>query len=300
MTRRTYVPAIEALGAMSFAGIEFPVESYEIIGGMRDHTHEYPHADGGSNEKLGRSLYTIRVEANFQSTFAKYPKLWPENLRDLRKYFEDQETKILVVPTLGAIDAYCRSWTQRVSAKILSGEKASFEFKEDNGIFTQFDKSNTFESAVVEFDAKKALADFQNDKKTSDLFDVIGNLANFIVSYADTFGAMSNLLGTKLMALSEMIKQVDRTDFGQNPMNEPTIRALLDLWDATVIAGENLAIKKAPIQMFVVPATMDINSVSVAIYGSASRATELLQLNPVPDAGALVPAGSRLRYYAEE
>ena len=125
--------AFDTLQRASFQGIEFPITSMTLKGGIRDHIHEYPHAAGGAPEKLGRKLYEVSMQANFQSTFRAYPRLWPSALSKLRKIFEQQTTGDLVIPTIGTIQAYARNWTQQMEAKIRSGETATFEFVEDQG-----------------------------------------------------------------------------------------------------------------------------------------------------------------------
>src|SRR5438105_4964362 len=121
----------DTLQRASFGGAEFPVESVSIVGGLRDHIHEYPHSQGGAPEKMGRKLYTIRMKAVFQTKFKLYPGLYPNTLNFLRKMFEEQSSADLVVPTIGTMTAYCRNWTQEMEWRIRNGEKADFEFVED-------------------------------------------------------------------------------------------------------------------------------------------------------------------------
>jgi len=58
--------AFENLRKTAFDGIEFPIESIKVKGGLRFHVHEYPHVPGGDAEKLGRRLYEIEIVGNFE------------------------------------------------------------------------------------------------------------------------------------------------------------------------------------------------------------------------------------------
>lgn len=303
--RPPYKPAFDQLKRAAFASIEFPVTNVEIHGSIRDHIHIYPHSKGGAPEKLGRNLYTISMDANFQNTFRKYPAaLWPLSLRQLRGIFEEQTTDDLVIPTIGTIKAYCRNWSQKMEAKIRSGEMARFEFVEDQDATTleqELAKVSTasLQAAVSNFDASKALADFQNDKTTESIFDAISDAANFVLSFADLAELTGNLVSAKLMALNDLASQFDRTKFGKDPTNEPVIHAVKELIDTIRKIMEDQKARFRSIEFFQVPITMPMNQISLRLYGTTERTIELMQLNAVPDVFRVV-AGTRIRFYPPE
>lgn len=294
--------AFDKLQRASFDGIEFPVESVDVSGSIRDHIHEYPHADGGAPEKMGRRLYIVKMVANFQNTFKGYPDLWPTNLGKLRLMFENQLTSDLVIPTVGTIQAYCRNWSQLMEAKIRSGEKATFEFVEDQETkeltadLIRVGEPANFSSAGDDFLASKALFDFRDDKRAISIFDAISNLVNFVTAFKDQTEAGLALLDAKFMAVMNLLSQFDHTEAMLNPLNEPGIQVAMRLWAAAQKASEDLASKKTPIQIYVVPITSAMSSICAAIYGDTERVTELMQLNAVVNVMS-IPAGTLIRFY---
>lgn len=295
------MPAFARLQPASFGGITYPVSSVEVQGGIRDHIHEYPHSPGGAPEKLGRKLYTIRMEADFHATFTKYPNLWPQALGKLRKMFEDQATDDLVIPTVGTIKAYARTWSQHMTNTVASGEKAVFEFVEDQtdafltaALLEQ--DAKVLNRVTVNFNAAKALADFAGDKTTESLFDQFSDAANSVFALGDQLDVLGNLLGAKLLALTALMSQADNLVFMQDPANYPLIKATRDLWSLAQDAADNLQAKQGGLLNYRVPGPMSMSAVSTAIYGDASHTVELMQLNVVEDLFA-IPAGTNLNYY---
>ena len=63
--------AFDELQPTSFNDIAFAISSLTITGGLRKHTHEYPHANGGDQEKLGRLLYVFEMDAIFSTRARK-------------------------------------------------------------------------------------------------------------------------------------------------------------------------------------------------------------------------------------
>lgn len=295
------MPAFDSLQLASFEGIKFPIGSCEITGSIRDHIHIYPHAKGGSPEKMGRNLYLIKMEANFQDTFKKYPNLWPYRLADLRKYFENETTGKLVIPTIGTIKAYCRNWTQKMEARIRSGEKCNFEFVEDQDA-TVLSQSLQQRSAVSiaesakAFNAAKALADFQDDSKAESIFDAITNVANYILSFRDMAELAGNLVSAKVLALADLCKQFQATNFADSPRNEPVINAFANLYDTVLRINDDFASKQTKVEIYVVPTTVSMNQISQKLYGDTSHTVELMQMNAVDDVFQ-VRAGTSIKFY---
>lgn len=295
------MPAFTKLKRASFMGIEFPVSEVEVRGGIRDHIHEYPHADGGAPEKLGRKLYEIKMVGNFQATFVKYPKLWPDGLKNLRQTFEKQLTGDLVIPTIGTIKAYARTWTQTMTPKSsLSGEIASFDFAED-----QTDTSLVKEDLAVNIqvlpimigavNAQRALAEFGAARDIS-LFDALSNAVNSVLAVADIADAAAGLISAKILAVTDLCSQISNTLTAKDARNAPLISALHDLWDTSQRANENLFQEKARQLTYVVPSTMSVSAISSVLYdGDASRGIEIMQLNPIEDPFA-VRAGTKINY----
>ena len=294
------MPIFEQLKRAGFEGIEFPIESCEVNGSIRDHIHVYPHAAGGQPEKMGRNLYLIKMTSNFHATFKAYPNLWPLGLSKLRKLFESQTTGALVIPTIGTIQAYCRNWSQVLGNKLSSGEKVTFEFVEDS------DTANLVEALIAvrtadlsvrveAFNAAAAASEITKDPKVGDLFDAIGATANSVLAVADQFELQGNILKAKVDYLDNLLNQADRLKPMGDPSNLPLIEAMHALWDSVVSVRLNAKKSALDPQVYVTPTTMAMSAVSQTLYGNNEHTVELMQLNGVPDAFA-VRAGTRLTW----
>jgi len=298
-----YFPPITQLKRASFMGVEFPVSEIDVTGGIRDHIHEYPHADGGSPEKMGRRLYTIRMHGVFSSTFPKYPKLWPDGLAKLRGFFEKQLTGKLIIPTVGTIDAYARTWSQTMQPKSsLSGEMANFEFVEDqstSALVASLVSTNVgaISQKAQAFDTKKELTKFGATADIS-IFDAVSNAVNNVLAIGDLGGAAINLVGAKLLAATSLCATASETLTSKDGRNAPIIGALHDLWDTMLQSNANLFRTQARPLTYIVPTTMAMSSISMAIYGDTTHTVELMQLNVVDDLFS-VKAGTEITYIAQ-
>lgn len=286
---------------------QFPIHACSVTGSIRDFIHVYPHASGGSPEKMGRNLYLIRMEANFQDTFAKYPGLWPGLLNKLFHVFENQTTASLVIPTVGTIQAYCRNWSKTMSAKIRSGEMATFEFVEDSA--TNFLSANVPLSPPIsvaaaqfgtELDAQKALDAFRSDATTESLFDSIQDSVNAVLAVGDTIQATGQLVLAKLLQLQDNLSQLDGHRYVNDPSNALMIEAYANLRDSVQQTlngnpgGAGLGRIQRP-QTWQVPHVMPMSAVSINLFGDPSHQIELMQMNDVYDIFR-VPQGQYITY----
>lgn len=293
----------DTLQQASFGSYVFPVEEVEVTGGIRDHIHEYPHAEGGAPEKLGRKLYTFRLVGNFQATFAKYPNLYPLTLNQLQHLFEDQTTDTLVVPTIGSIQAYARSWKRTANSKIRSGEKADFEFVEDQSedflVKNLVDSSSaSLGTKIGQLQAEQLLAAFQNPR-TGNLFDSLQSAVNSYLAVADQVQLAAQIVAVKVAAVIGLCTQCDDAITNLEPLSPQNVRifeALHDVWDGMLSQSDNLFVQQDPMHLFVVPSLMAIQDVSTRIYGDATHCMDLLNLNPIEDAFS-IPAGTQVRFY---
>lgn len=316
----------------SFDGIEFPVTRTQVIGGLRDHVHEYPHAPGGAPEKLGRKLYTIRFSALFHNTFPTYPELYPQALSDLQDRFEDQVTSDLTIPNIGTIQAYCVNWDRTADAKARSGEAVELEFREDqsqafliNGIVNVSGK--TLQSAQTQFiqamdpllnppntpqvlingnlvdgppprALTRAEALAQLTTRDADLINSILSAITSLLSIADQVELYGNLVEAKALAVVQLCESAhDSVRVFQNPVNHAALDALKQVWSTSQNIGKNATQQQGNILYYTIRITMSIGQVSTAIYGDQSRASELLQLNAIEDPFQ-IQKGTVLRYRA--
>lgn len=296
-----YIPPNKKLKKASFMGYPFPVTTVSVQGGIRDHIHEYPHADGGAPEKLGRRVYTIKMSALFFTNGKEYPHLWPTTLNYLRTYWERSTTGPLVIPTIGTIQAYCRNWVTEQTSKVLSGETADLEFVEDQGSQALVEALVTARPTFVEtfgrYNAAMLLAEFSKEADIS-IFDAVSNAVNGLLSIGDTIEAAGNLVSAKLMALIDMCAAADGTVSARNPMNYPLVKALHEIWDAANDSNGVLFKQQAEMRTYVTDSLMSINMVSSAVYnGDSSRGIDLMQMNAIEDPFR-IRAGTRINYIA--
>lgn len=293
------MPAFDHLPPASFDGIEFPVRRVEVTGALRHHVHEYPHSPGGEQEPLGRRLYSIRMTALFHATFKRYPGLWPQRLDALRGRFEIEKRAELVIPTIGAIQARAVQWRTVMEAKVQSGEDAEIEFLEVQTspfLISALAKAlpGDVGAAHDAFEEEAAKMPYRPD-----IFDSIRDAANAILAFRDQAELYGMWLESKLLGLAALCAEADGAlDILQDPQWYRVLDALHELWAQANELARNVTGKRSEPRFYVVPSVMAVGQVSTAIYGDATHAVELLQLNDFDDAFA-IKAGTRVRYMPE-
>lgn len=317
--------AIGKLKRASFAGIEFPYTKCDIKGGLRDHVHEFPHVHGGKPEKLGRRLYEVSFDTLFLQNLRdpKWDKLWPENLGKLRRIFEQQKTEDLHVPTVGTIRAYCREWGQTTDpAKIRSGEIAAFQFREDTG--NKFlVEGERFKIGSINVSMKRITKlTFERELRLSKSnptllakerrlnpspWDRMVNAVNDVLAVLDQAQLYSYLLESKIRYLIYLCDEADRRlEMFKDPSSYVVLNALKDLWASVQnlldeITGQQSTTSAdgastSHLRSYIVPAQMTAVDIAVALYGSAERATDIINLNALQNP-MTVPAGTSIRYF---
>lgn len=297
------MPIFETFQPAAFDSVVFPVDRVEVIGGIRDHVHEYPHQDGGSPEKLGRRLYTIRMHAFFDEgiILPRYKGNYPEGLASLRAKFESGLTAELTIPTLGTINAYCRNWPQTWTAQVLSGETAEFEFIESPSAlqFTIAINLDGIKQRATNFQLRYADVYASTDVPPSILQDIL-DAADKVLSFRDQFDIGSIVLQQQIGKLTSLCERADRTvNELQRPSGWRMLEAMKELWAAAIDLGNDVRLKKLIPQIFNTPKQMTASEVSIAIFKTPERGIELLQMNPINDAFA-IPAGFPVKYYADD
>lgn len=321
----------DQLPQASFDGIAFPVSSYEVSGGLRDHVHEYPHSPGGAPEKLGRKLYTVRMNGIFDVKVSGYgDNLWPGDLADLRDRFEDQVTSTLLIPTIGEIQAYAVTWTQRASSERRSGEELEVEFREDQASAFLFEglinvTSSTLQSAGAEFDEDfepllaggtltnrgivlptgtmplraVTVAGAYSQLRQTDVgrLEQIRRDFTQAIAYAET----PDLFAERLLAKTESViagcaLAYEKIVLLRNPLAWKPLRSFKRTWASAQRLRESVAGRDNRILFYRAEIDTNLSSISRAIYGDTSWGGTLLRLNAIPDPFR-IPKGTVLRYY---
>ena len=291
----------DTLPLFQFSKYQIPVEDYEVIGGLRDHVHEYSHQDGGDPEKLGRKLYVIRATINAQATFAQYPTLFPNDINALMQMWELGQSSNLVVPDLPSIVAYAFGWTRKFSAKIRSGIKCTVEFREDSTnlplpITVSVPSPRSLGSSAANLAAIAASKNLSPSNQS--LLASLGALVSSIQGIQDTVYLAANQVLLQAQQLVALCQQIDQLTSVQSPNNADLMRAVHDVWAQAQAYAADVQQNNAPLTQFIVPAQMGIGAVSTRIFGDSTHVTDLLALNT----GSFndpnqIPAGTILVYY---
>jgi len=289
------------LALFSFAEYSFPVEEYEVIGGLRDHVHEYSHQDGGDPEKLGRRLYVVRCTGNFQAKFARYPGLWPDALNSFTKLWETGAVAPLVVPSIGTIQAYAFGWTRKFSAKIRSGEKCAIEFREDSTnlplpINVTLPSPQSLQSGASLAAANAARANL--GASDMGLIQSLQSAVAGLQAIEDTAYLYGNQVLLQCQELISLCQQIDQLDSVQSANNAELMRNIHDVWAQAQQYASDLQQQNVTLQQFITPVQMSIGAVSTAIFGDATHAADLLALNTGSfNDPMLIPAATIIAYY---
>jgi prophage DNA circulation protein len=298
--------AFDDLQRAAFAGFEFPVRDIRVVGGLRDHVHEYPHSPGGAPEKLGRKLYEIHYTAPFLNTFKAYPKLWPETLASLRIIFEGGGTFDLVIPTIGTISAYCVSWEERTDLPSnRSGVIVDLTFREDqDDQFLTRALINTYAASLGSTNddlinamlSESFLDGLPANQKS--LFAAIQETANSITAIGDQADLYANLVQAKAANLARLCETADATVTKLNdPAHFRVMEALLLVWQGAGRLERDALNLARPLIPYVTPVEMSVTQIAIAIYGDTAQAGILMRTNAFENPFR-VPAGTAVTAYA--
>lgn len=281
--------ATAKLPKCAFGRYEFPYRRVAIKGGLRDHVHEFPHADGGKPEKLGRKLYTFSIAAIFVDQAVGYTTpLWPDTLADLRAKFESQATDDLRLPNVGTIRAYATTWSSTLDAKMTSGEEVEIEFREDD----ERAPSSIIEVSATDLASAMATVTTLAAKlpRTPDLFESLADAVNGVTAIADQVELVGNQIEARVRKVSQICEQIDKAVAILNrPVNHRLLDAVHTLWQTSNRMHANLLRTAIPPVLWTVPRTMTIGQVAQARFGASSRASEILLMNPIEDAFRILP-----------
>lgn len=303
----------DQLQAMSFAGAQFPYETYSITGGIRKHKHEYPHNPGAAVEKLGRELYEIHVSVKFTAGLAKAP--YDDlllTLAVLRDAFEQQLTDALVIPHIGTIQACAEKWTEGARNTNRSTISGDFTFFEDlnsavaladsvtvssAALPALLDKFNIAREGIVPDPVRSQFKIPATGPNATNIFDAINDLTVSICGIKDQADLFGALVASKIDGLLALYRAAD-TQISQlnQPKNHEMLEAMHAMWLATLELQRDLQNTGYRAQIFVTPARMSITQVSIAIYGTSAYGGQLLQLNSLDDPLS-IPAYTQLVYY---
>ncbi|HEY1956691.1 MAG TPA: DNA circularization N-terminal domain-containing protein [Polyangiaceae bacterium] len=281
----------------SWAGFPFPVNEIQIIGQARIYVHEYPHADGGNIEPLGRKPYRIRMRMTMDENDVFYPDAYPTQLDNLRFLAESGTSAKLVIPNVGTITAFCPSWTQTWRATVRSGENADYEFIEDQRatlkqvFFTGISSATSMQQKASDLTAQKPTLDALGTDPS--LLTNVLNAANDVIAIRDRADLTAQLAADKIASLNNALAALD--DALTTPYAVNVIESLKQLWQTNIDFAQDVTSTLAPPATYTVPSLLGIADVSRNIYGDTAHQVDLLAWNAIEDAFA-IPAGTPIRY----
>lgn len=312
----------DTLQRAAFAGFEFGVSRLEVIGGLRDHVHEYPHSPGGAPEKLGRKLYEFHYTIPLYQGQKRYPLAFPETMQSLLIVFEGGKTFDLVVPILGTISAYCTSWRVVADPKAArNGVMLEVTFREDQSdlfLVTELVAKTASSLSSSLADYNEALAEQRSrltDAETlidqpdalmlavippgdNVMFDRIGLGAAGLLGEISAAVAYGAAVAGLAAAVVRLCQTADATASSlDDPTRYPLLYALQAIWSQAALIANDALQTQIQVVEYTVPAPgQPVSLISTAIYGDSSHAVELMQTNPIEDP-FLVPGGTVVKAY---
>lgn len=284
-----------------FGGIEFPYTDYSIRGSLRHHVHEYIKRPGAEVESLSRRAYEFSFKCRFVDVFEAYVDLYPSRLSALISLCEQGLAQDLWVPTMGrSFKCKALTWVRNVSAQMRSGEDVEFSFLEDSSEeFTTLNliglKTAAFTPKVVLLtDALAAL----EDRSWLDFLDDLLGAINAFLTAVDIANSYIDYALAKIDAVIGACIALANLPVMQRAPSAVALRALLEIWAIAAQQRAQVVAAARPIVSYVVDrAYMSVIDVSISLYNSPSRASEILRLNDLDNALA-IPRGTLVRYFA--
>ena len=212
-----------------------------------------------------------------------------------RELFEQETSADLMIPSIGPMFCMCREWDQEMTAKVLSGERATFKFIEDSSdSFLLNDLVSTPKSLPTK---ASRLTNLSQTLPNPSIFDSVLNAVNDVMAIVDQGNVYGGLLEAKILGLVALCREADQRIELQDATNHGILDALRDLWAAAKEILTDTQRTGGKIVKFRVPVTMSVIDVSALVYqGDTTRASEILNLNPIDDAFA-IPGGTILKIY---
>jgi prophage DNA circulation protein len=290
------VPFFATLQPTAFDGLVFPCREYTVTGGVRDAVHEFPHADGGLPELLGRKLYTVKMRCVFDTAMKGIYAGAMDRLTSLRALFNASTRAPLMIPSIGEIDAYAMDWEEAWTSKVNSGETFEITFREyqASDVFSTGVQSN-YQAISASLDA--AILDGLEIGIGGDFFGSIQKFTNSINAVADQGELMSEIYSSKVQGLANECRSlITRADELQQPKAWKVLADIRTIGVAAIRIHEDLLQKLRNTFLFTVPTDMDLFAISRAMYGDTSKVRELLLMNAIVDLD-LVPRDTIIRGY---
>lgn len=282
--------------------LEFAYSKIRYRGGHRTHMHEFLHQPKGKQEAQGTKSREIVIDVQFVEGFNRdYAKLYPDSLTSMVGYSDDGIVGVLSVPgaAVGSMRARCVDYSGEIDVKLQSGEMVSLTFVEADD--TAFDINEVIQASTG------AIADYSSAltasaamlTPTPSIFDEIQAAVNQVLAIKDQGDLFALQLQSRLAYVSDLCSQADEISQLKDPSSEQILDDLHNLWQSANQSAIDLLDQRSPLQTYVCPTDMSAAMVAgdARTYGDASRAQDIIQLNPSIEDPFLIPAGTPLQFY---
>lgn len=295
--------AASLLPQTQYGDLRFPGEVINRTFVGRHHVHEYSHVPGGALEKLGRGLIKVTVRSPFENRFSGFPGLYPDGLNTIAGWAMQQATLPFVHPSGGSFPATIINFDQQKTGKLLSGEKLTLEFLEDQpasyavSAITSNTNSGLAPSAD-QFASTVAISRSVLQFSPSDLslIDAINATVNSILAYKDTAELVGNRYAAAVTRLLGQLQQLDGALSMQDARAWPCVDAIRQMQGQAIQIKKDLQSQAIPLRKYVVPSTTSVLQIAINLYGDASRQGEILANNNLTNP-LRVQAGTPILYY---
>jgi hypothetical protein len=294
---------LRTLKRLAINRVTLPYRRISVRGGIRHHVHEYPKVPGGLVEKLGRKLYTIRIDLAIDEEIARSGYYQGRNLITnlkvlMHDVFEGQVTTPVYLPNIGEIRAVATEWERDLDVKLLSGEASSVTMLEDN------DSASLVEN-TLKVAPPAAITQYLGDvvalspTPKPNLLEQLHEAVNNLLAYRDQTQMWAGFLAAKIEGLQYLFEEIDSSlDDLKNPESWELLEALRNLWGAVKDLGEEVGVLNQ-FSTYTTPRIMSASEISLAIFNDTAHAIDVMKLNAITDPYA-VEAGTSIRYFTAE
>jgi prophage DNA circulation protein len=273
----------------SYEGIAFPTGDCTVQGGHAGAEHTVYRRRGADIESTGQEPYRGRMTLLMVNDLVGFGTLYPGRWQELRRKFETTPIGELRHPTLGTLRAFIKTWDEKDDPEFRSGVIVEVEWVEhlasatqlladDPGQSTPTDAPSTVQSLATTADAAMATAApaggfTPTEPVVTEQLDAIesGDAAGF----AGITRALDAMLDPVVANLGLAVFAA--------PTAHPAVVALEDLRAAVGRLRATYLPARAQPRAYVLPSTMALWEVALAVYGDATRAPLLQANNSVAD-----------------
>lgn len=267
-----------------------PIANYTDDGDVQARaTYQFPHRDAQFSEAMGREPLTTQGEILFINGIAGDYDLFPRRYIQMKQEVRKKDISIFRHPFWGNVRGYFLPFTSHFSTEIQNGCKVSFTFHEVGSAgFTEKaidplpkaeDNAAIADAGLQLLQARSIQPPAPGQPTPTTLSEDIAELRTLFetadVLADEVRGAAAAFRGKVVAMLEDPVLQ--------DPLNFEVYNALTLTLSSVLEAAANAASRAVEIIEFPLPGPMGPLFVAHLLYTDASRAEELIRLNPPKD-----------------